>query len=46
MAVNYAYEFEARTEQETPLPGFKAHPLKVNWKGLIAALPKSLEPED
>ncbi len=33
--------------EEAPLPpGFKARPLKINWKGLIAALPKSLEPED
>ncbi len=36
----------SRAEEASLPAGFHARPLKVNWKGLIAALPKSLEPGD
>jgi hypothetical protein len=40
------YELEAGTKKEAPLPGFRASPLKVSRRGMIASLPKSPEPED
>jgi predicted Zn-dependent protease len=36
----------SRAERAPVPPGFHARALKVDWKGTIAALPKTLEPKD